>query len=614
MELKNHKYNFGENIIPFNNVLTNPNSISGKIINIKKNNQELNNIEISLKNVNLNNKTINEELVNNKKIEDFLTKDLTNKITSKNQIHQHNSPKKGIINENLIQKKEKFFEKEEEDLFTLYNKDQHSEDNYTKNLNPKYKKLNINNEEKKEIKINYKSKVNKEKNDVYDEIMKNGNKTNNYVRTFLYNIKDINNNENLINNYISSFFDLTAKHLKEELEHDHSYNLNLNNSYNYVPKYSLELSCNAKRNNDIICKNIKCIQNKNLNFNINPNIFFKEYNQMNTNKNNNKNTVSNENEDNNKVNFLNNYYEIISNNKNEKENKINCEIKQEIERKTQLNEKYINNIQSSFSNNNCCNIYENQYEDQYYQTQQNFSSNFPNFNNIISIDKNKSYLSNNNTINNSKNDNNFSPNKEGLHHFNKSTNYSDTQIYYNSNLINSKININTSEKDLMNLTEYKDLKKNMNGRMNNFNNKQISYQNNNSHCKECIQNNSNNMSVDIYLYNINYNSNYNSYINLMNQNKKQNNKQEEQININNNEIKSLVNNMPINNQINNLNPSNYIIKMFGRFGWICRYCNNFNFAIRDKCNRCNLIKTPKLKVEIFKKKTKKKKKKLIRFS
>ena len=33
--------------------------------------------------------------------------------------------------------------------------------------------------------------------------------------------------------------------------------------------------------------------------------------------------------------------------------------------------------------------------------------------------------------------------------------------------------------------------------------------------------------------------------------------------------------------------------MFGRRGWICLDCNNFNYESRNKCNRCGTIKNPK---------------------
>ena len=56
-----------------------------------------------------------------------------------------------------------------------------------------------------------------------------------------------------------------------------------------------------------------------------------------------------------------------------------------------------------------------------------------------------------------------------------------------------------------------------------------------------------------------------------------------------------------NNIINNNNNKQrkkkvideYTIEMFGRRGWICDLCNNFNYDTRKKCNRCHIIKKPK---------------------
>jgi len=48
----------------------------------------------------------------------------------------------------------------------------------------------------------------------------------------------------------------------------------------------------------------------------------------------------------------------------------------------------------------------------------------------------------------------------------------------------------------------------------------------------------------------------------------------------------------------------YIIEMFGKKGWICLLCNNFNYDTRIKCNRCGELKKPKkitkLKMKILK--------------
>ena len=42
----------------------------------------------------------------------------------------------------------------------------------------------------------------------------------------------------------------------------------------------------------------------------------------------------------------------------------------------------------------------------------------------------------------------------------------------------------------------------------------------------------------------------------------------------------------------------YLLEMFGRKGWICKLCNNFNYETRFKCNRCGALKAPKKLVEI----------------
>ena len=50
--------------------------------------------------------------------------------------------------------------------------------------------------------------------------------------------------------------------------------------------------------------------------------------------------------------------------------------------------------------------------------------------------------------------------------------------------------------------------------------------------------------------------------------------------------------------------------MFGRTGWICNKCNNFNFESRNRCNRCFCNKDPKTIEEINKKKEEREKKKI----
>jgi hypothetical protein len=37
----------------------------------------------------------------------------------------------------------------------------------------------------------------------------------------------------------------------------------------------------------------------------------------------------------------------------------------------------------------------------------------------------------------------------------------------------------------------------------------------------------------------------------------------------------------------------YVTEMYGRKGWICILCDNFNYITRKKCNKCGVQKTPK---------------------
>ena len=50
-----------------------------------------------------------------------------------------------------------------------------------------------------------------------------------------------------------------------------------------------------------------------------------------------------------------------------------------------------------------------------------------------------------------------------------------------------------------------------------------------------------------------------------------------------------------------LEPEEYLIKMFGRIGWVCILCDNFNYETRYKCNKCGFPKRPKKFIEITKK-------------
>ena len=57
----------------------------------------------------------------------------------------------------------------------------------------------------------------------------------------------------------------------------------------------------------------------------------------------------------------------------------------------------------------------------------------------------------------------------------------------------------------------------------------------------------------------------------------------------------------INGDNQNYEENEFLVEMFGRKGWICILCNNFNYETRVKCNRCGVMKNPK---RIFEKKIK----------
>lgn len=46
-------------------------------------------------------------------------------------------------------------------------------------------------------------------------------------------------------------------------------------------------------------------------------------------------------------------------------------------------------------------------------------------------------------------------------------------------------------------------------------------------------------------------------------------------------------------QKKNEKDNEYLVEMFGRKGWVCILCNNFNYEARKKCNRCGEKKNPK---------------------
>jgi len=55
-------------------------------------------------------------------------------------------------------------------------------------------------------------------------------------------------------------------------------------------------------------------------------------------------------------------------------------------------------------------------------------------------------------------------------------------------------------------------------------------------------------------------------------------------------INKYINSIKENNELN-LDESPII--MFGRKGWVCKLCKNFNYETRTKCNRCGIVKITK---------------------
>ena len=103
--------------------------------------------------------------------------------------------------------------------------------------------------------------------------------------------------------------------------------------------------------------------------------------------------------------------------------------------------------------------------------------------------------------------------------------------------------------------------------------------------------------------NIIYNNNFINLEDPNNQNKNINSKINKEI-IDSPDTTNNFSTISLGNEKPDLNKNNYLIAMFGKFGWICRLCNNFNFEQRNNCKRCKAIKAPKTRDEISKEKEK----------
>ena len=196
---------------------------------------------------------------------------------------------------------------------------------------------------------------------------------------------------------------------------------------------------------------------------------------------------------------------------------------------------------------------------------------------------------------------------------NKYTQPSNNQIN-NDNVVNNNLYINYSSNNTPIINNQNNYNiENIN--INNYNNNQYNFfdSNNNIYPNLVSQNLINfNNEQNLFLPNFQLINN-NTFNSINNYNQRQNinnwmiNKQI--IQMNNNITNNINNNMNINNNINNnknnvkhkkkktkkkLKPyDDYTLEMFGRRGWICEECNNFNYESRNKCNRCGIPKKPK---------------------
>jgi hypothetical protein len=221
----------------------------------------------------------------------------------------------------------------------------------------------------------------------------------------------------------------------------------------------------------------------------------------------------------------------------------------------QINNDFNQNNDFEFSNNNNNNKY------------LEFNKN----NNILNIQSNKEAFINNNNenileFNNSNNDelnNIWKRESYGNNYFSTNTNINNFFIQNNNNNTNQN-NIQFNNNPFFNNMIYQQNSQNL---INNFNKMSNNYP---------LHGNVNGLNAQ----NNNYLMNNNEYSNYFSKNPFQHKNIQEAQNTTNKQRKKKV-------------IDEYTIEMFGRRGWICDLCNNFNYDTRKKCNRCHILKKPK---------------------
>ncbi len=239
-----------------------------------------------------------------------------------------------------------------------------------------------------------------------------------------------------------------------------------------------------------------------------------------------------------------------------------------------------------------------------------FSSPLISYYNSSNIYLNRKYSENNNILDFDKS-NNFIRKDSLIQNDNEENKTSEIDNIQNKNLYNNNIiNMNIIEKD-----EYNQLKPNGNYYQtyqdNLFSSNNPNIYNNNANSNNINQINQNQQN-EIQLNSPNnqiMNLNIRNQYNLIQNNNLINRPRFNSNNIINGNFMPPIfsNNIVMNNNNNNSNlnnnfQNNTLInngEINGRKGWICNFCNNFNFESRNKCNRCkqakNHIISPKKK-------------------
>ena len=177
-----------------------------------------------------------------------------------------------------------------------------------------------------------------------------------------------------------------------------------------------------------------------------------------------------------------------------------------------------------------------------------------------------------------------------------------TNKYNNPKAINDNCNLNKNIYENKMSVGFNDISNPTNLFMNQEKETQmnIPFDNNNNNPNNYLFQNSQNLFLGNQFPNNQLIFNNNNYTNPINQ-----------INFNFNQIQTPSSELPFFDFQNKFNNNNfdqtpnefkkrkkriiddYTIEMFGRRGWICELCNNFNYETRKKCNRCHINKKPK---------------------